>query len=328
MIGTKISKKRIISGDETIGSTSKRSKPTPAFLQKLFHMLEHASADPNDANVVSWSHDGKCFTIRSIQSFTKRVLPKYFESSFTSFKRQLNYYGFQKLNDEQIVLSDDDQSRESSENPQKDSLLSKKIKEKQSISYRHEHGLLQKGRGDLLENIKRATAGVDPKIETKEMKQTISLLEGQVNELQNQVIQMQSQMNVFTDFMSNQMHQKPSIDLHLSQNLNMDINPKSYPRAQKNNFLDSIERCQSDSSAMWNLLRDDLLEVTPKQNGTTQVDEIYLLNEDSDVLLRASSIMSTLSETTCCDGPARIELDMEDVTNCYEAVFQTLSHGL
>ena len=315
MSHTKISCKRLISDNGTILPNSKRTKPTPVFLQKLFHMLEHSSADFNDASVLSWSHDGKCFTIHSIQSFTKRVLPKYFESSFTSFKRQLNYYGFQKLNDEQIVINDDDQSRSSFDSTS-ESQSSRKNKQKQTISYRHEQELFQKGRADLLEQIKRTTSGVDPKVEAEETKQKVSLLEHQVSDLQDQIIQMQSQMKVFMNILTTQ---NSNAGLQ-PENRCIEVNETTLPplRSFSTTCLNSMSHCKSSestSSSNWNLLRDVFLEVTP--------DKIHLTDEDADALLRASSILSTSSDALGCNGPARIEIDIDDIDTSYEAVFQS-----
>lgn len=145
-------------------TTPIKSRPTPIFLQKLYNMLED---NEHIHGVLSWSYSNDAaFTIHSIQSFTKKVLPEYFESSFNSFKRQLNYYGFQKIN--------------STEN------------DRQTVSYRHEKNLFQRGRLDLLGKIRRTTVNTDPKVEAEEMKNRIKVLEGQVQSIQKLVGYMQS----------------------------------------------------------------------------------------------------------------------------------------
>ena len=171
--------KRKIS-NSSFKSVAKKSKPTSAFIQKLFFMLENGA----DNDVVSWSHSGDSFTVHSIQSFTKRVLPKYFNSSFTSFKRQLNYYGFQKLNHQPVSLLS---------SPEDKAVLEKKSR--QTVAYRHDGLLFLKGRPDLLEQIKRTTAGVDPKVEAEEMKSRVTQLEDQVSSLQNELHAMRAQRN-------------------------------------------------------------------------------------------------------------------------------------
>ncbi|ORZ19618.1 DNA-binding domain of heat shock transcription factor, partial [Absidia repens] len=50
--------------------------------------------------MVSWSNDGQRFCIYDIPSFSKMVLPQHFKhSNWPSFVRQLNMYGFHKMND-------------------------------------------------------------------------------------------------------------------------------------------------------------------------------------------------------------------------------------
>ena len=61
-----------------------------AFPRKLFHLLSHTSPD-----IVSWMPDGQSFRVKDETEFSSKVLPLYFaHSKLTSFKRQLNIYGF------------------------------------------------------------------------------------------------------------------------------------------------------------------------------------------------------------------------------------------
>ena len=53
--------------------------------------------DTCEPNIISWSGDGEMFAIKNMGQFEKKILPLYFDSNkFTSFKRQLHYYGFGK----------------------------------------------------------------------------------------------------------------------------------------------------------------------------------------------------------------------------------------
>ncbi|KFK29528.1 hypothetical protein AALP_AA7G146100 [Arabis alpina] len=67
--------------------------PTP-FLRKTFEIVDDAVTDP----VVSWSPTRKSFIIWDSHKFSENLLPKYFKhSNFSSFVRQLNTYGFRKV---------------------------------------------------------------------------------------------------------------------------------------------------------------------------------------------------------------------------------------
>ncbi|RLO11458.1 hypothetical protein DYB28_000609 [Aphanomyces astaci] len=64
----------------------------PMFLQKLFDML-HAMPP----FLGGWCHGGSAFEISAPLEFARLVLPQYFKhSKYTSFVRQLNFYGFVK----------------------------------------------------------------------------------------------------------------------------------------------------------------------------------------------------------------------------------------
>ncbi|KAF7806738.1 heat shock factor protein HSF30-like [Senna tora] len=66
----------------------------PPFLKKTFEMVEDPETDP----IVSWSETRESFVVWDSHEFSKILLPKYFKhSNFSSFIRQLNTYGFRKI---------------------------------------------------------------------------------------------------------------------------------------------------------------------------------------------------------------------------------------
>ncbi|KAF8034135.1 hypothetical protein BT93_C0417 [Corymbia citriodora subsp. variegata] len=66
----------------------------PPFLKKTFEMVE----DPETDSVVSWSENRDSFVVWDQHEFSKDLLPKYFKhQNFSSFIRQLNTYGFRKI---------------------------------------------------------------------------------------------------------------------------------------------------------------------------------------------------------------------------------------
>ncbi|KAI8076746.1 HSF-type DNA-binding-domain-containing protein [Halteromyces radiatus] len=75
-----------------------RVEPTsvPVFITKLCMMVN----DQTVQEMISWSEDGERFCVFDIPGFSKVVLPQYFKhSNWPSFVRQLNMYGFHKVND-------------------------------------------------------------------------------------------------------------------------------------------------------------------------------------------------------------------------------------
>ncbi|KAM7485294.1 hypothetical protein LguiA_001303 [Lonicera macranthoides] len=67
---------------------------TPPFLTKTYDLVD----DPITNHIVSWSRGNNSFVVWDPQSFAMNLLPKYFKhNNFSSFVRQLNTYGFRKV---------------------------------------------------------------------------------------------------------------------------------------------------------------------------------------------------------------------------------------
>ena len=74
-------------------SIKKMDEPFP---RKLYRMLEEAQVNGNQ-DVLSWSSDGKSFTIHEPKVFADTLMKAYFrQTKYKSFQRQLNLYGFKR----------------------------------------------------------------------------------------------------------------------------------------------------------------------------------------------------------------------------------------
>lgn len=83
--------------DDDVGSTGGGSgngrDQQPLFLRKTYQMLE--ACPPEYAG---WSESGESFMIKDPDLFAQHVIPQYFShNNFSSFVRQLNFYGFRKV---------------------------------------------------------------------------------------------------------------------------------------------------------------------------------------------------------------------------------------
>uniref|UniRef100_A0A7R9WKV0 HSF-type DNA-binding domain-containing protein n=1 Tax=Pseudictyota dubia TaxID=2749911 RepID=A0A7R9WKV0_9STRA len=68
-----------------------------SFPLKLHHLLDRSEED-GLGHVASWAPHGRAFLIHQPKEFVDKILPNYFrQSKLTSFQRQLNLYGFQRV---------------------------------------------------------------------------------------------------------------------------------------------------------------------------------------------------------------------------------------
>jgi len=151
-----------------------KSNSTP-FVQKTFTMITSCCD-----KIARWTTDGEMFVIKNIERFEKEIIPQYFDhNQYTSFARQLNFYGFSKKQTKPIRISDCDSAAN-------------------DVAYYNEN--FKRGRIDLLSNIVRRTRGSSGKTQRNvaDLELKVAELTDKVEYLKNEV----EQMNGFKERLS------------------------------------------------------------------------------------------------------------------------------
>jgi hypothetical protein len=80
----------------------RKSGITNAFPSRLHDLLKVSTGNKRMRQVISWHPDGySCFRVHNKVAFTRDIQPKYFkQSKYTSFRRQLNLWEFQRISDD------------------------------------------------------------------------------------------------------------------------------------------------------------------------------------------------------------------------------------
>ncbi|TYI45335.1 hypothetical protein E1A91_D13G030200v1 [Gossypium mustelinum] len=80
------------------------SQSIAPFLKKCYEMVDDESTDA----IISWSQNNDSFIIWDMTEFSVHLLPKFFKhSNFSSFIRQLNIYGFRKIDTDSWEFAND-----------------------------------------------------------------------------------------------------------------------------------------------------------------------------------------------------------------------------
>ena len=115
-------------------------KTRPAFINKIWNMVN----DEDNKDLIQWADDGRSFIVKNREVFVHEILPRYFKhSNFASFVRQLNMYGWHKVQDIRsgsIQGSSDDKWQFANENfiRGREDLLTKIVRQRGS-SHNHSH---------------------------------------------------------------------------------------------------------------------------------------------------------------------------------------------
>ncbi|KAI9483851.1 MAG: HSF-type DNA-binding-domain-containing protein [Benjaminiella poitrasii] len=257
-------------------NTTQKPAHTNTFVHKLYNMV----VDSHYQHLISWAYTGSSFIVCNIMEFSRDVLPKHFKhNNFSSFVRQLNMYGFHKVN--------------------KSPRGHRTLAENQIWEFSHPKFL--RNRPDLLDDIKRKSMEADnARRENNDLQNHIAMLQASQSEMIQQIqhlyenfTEVLKELEMTKQKQDNQMQFMKSMMNFISQQ-----NDGRLPNELHHN-LDQYELCTKQSSAIaqhqqekppsifvtshdpgntnnnhGNLL-DDMFGVSPRSPLTVQTQDLH-----------------------------------------------------
>eukprot|EP00519_Triparma_laevis_P014878 CAMPEP_0182491324 /NCGR_PEP_ID=MMETSP1321-20130603/819_1 /TAXON_ID=91990 /ORGANISM="Bolidomonas sp., Strain RCC1657" /LENGTH=370 /DNA_ID=CAMNT_0024693599 /DNA_START=116 /DNA_END=1228 /DNA_ORIENTATION=+ len=180
---------------QTTKAKSLSAAAAPLFLRKSYALVNHCSQ--HTPHVCSWTRKGDTFVVKDPIVFASKSIPAFFKhNNFSSFVRQLNFYGFRKIKSENLAARME--------------LVKPGDKVEPGKWWEFRHDKFVAGKIELLAEIKRSnldTAGID----TKEF----AVLQDEVGMLRDRLATMEDQVEHLMTSMSSLLSQNHNLTTQL-----------------------------------------------------------------------------------------------------------------
>ncbi|CAH8278167.1 unnamed protein product [Arabidopsis lyrata] len=249
--------------DENNGGSSS----LPPFLTKTYEMVDDSSSD----SIVSWSENNKSFIVKNPAEFSRDLLPKFFKhKNFSSFIRQLNTYGFRKVDPEKWEFLNDDFVRGRP-------YLMKNIHRRKPV---HSHSLQnlqaqnplteseRRSMEDQIERLKREKEGLLAELQNQEQERKD--FELQVMTLKDRLQHMEQHQKSIVAYVS-QVLEKPGLSLNLENHERRKRRFQENSLPPSSSHAEQVEKLES-SLTFWENLVSESCEKSGMQSSSMDLD--------------------------------------------------------
>jgi len=221
---TKVTVKKESPKKKVMKSIAKTNVEVPIFLRKTYHMI-----DTCDPTVASWSDNGETFVVKQPTVFETKIIPQFFKhSKFSSFVRQLNFYGFRKIKFSDTIKID------------------AKLEAETANFWRFRHENFLRGKPELLVEIRRSNSQSVTEKEKpvpKGKTEDVTVLKTEVDTLKDRIALMTSNIDQLTSLVQNITMNEKLIKVEEVSPEIVDVN---VPLGSKRKKLDSLTSIVAD----------------------------------------------------------------------------------
>ncbi|KAJ1285389.1 hypothetical protein BS78_03G276200 [Paspalum vaginatum] len=310
----------------------------PPFLSKTYEMVD----DPATDAVVAWTPPGTSFVVTNQAEFCRDLLPKYFKhNNFSSFVRQLNTYGFRKIDPEQWEFANEEFIRGQrhrlknihrrkpifSHSPHTQG--SGPLADTERRDYEEEIDRLKSENAALTSELeKNAQKKLDTERRTQELEDKLVFLEGRQKNLIAYVRNIVEAPGFVSSFVQQPDHQGKKRRLPVPISVHQDANTERHeivhggltnPPSCRESFdkmessLNSLENFFREAGEAFDISYDDVL---PGPSSAVVITELHSSGESDP---HVPSPVSRMHTSSAGAGDSRSSRDVTESTSCAES---------